>query len=195
MRKTADKGLWMLWSGVLLIAAAACLVGYNLLLTAQAGKQAYRTQKQLDSIIAQRQAAQDQMLAGDMPVEVIDGKAYVGTLEIPALQLKLPVMNEWNYANLREAPCRYTGSAYTNDLIICAHNFDTHFGRIKWLSPGDKVIVTDVDGHTFSYHVVELETLQPDKVDEMKHENYGLTLFTCTLGGTTRMTVRCELDK
>lgn len=195
MRKTADKGLWMLWGGVLLIAAAVCLVGYNILLTAQAGKQAYRTQERLDSIIDQRQTAQDQMLAGDMPVEIIDGKAYVGTLEIPALQLKLPVMNEWNYANLREAPCRYTGSAYTNDLIICAHNFDTHFGRIKWLSPGDKVNFTDVDGHTFSYHVAELETLQPDKVDEMKHENYGLTLFTCTLGGATRVTVRCELDK
>lgn len=194
MRRTADKGLWMLWGGVLLIAAAVCLVGYNLLLTVQAGKQACRAQDRLDSLIDQRQTAQDQMLAGDMPVEVIDGKAYIGTLEIPALQLKLPVMNEWNYANLREAPCRYTGSAYTNNLIICAHNFDTHFGRIKWLSSGDKVNFTDVDGHTFSYHVVELETLQPDKVDEMKQENYGLTLFTCTLGGATRVTVRCELD-
>lgn len=194
MRRTADKGLWMLWGGVLLIAAAVCLVGYNLLLTVQAGKQACRAQDRLDSLIDQRQTAQDQMLAGDMPVEAIDGKAYIGTLEIPALQLKLPVMNEWNYANLREAPCRYTGSAYTNNLIICAHNFDTHFGRIKWLSSGDKVNFTDVDGHTFSYHVVELETLQPDKVDEMKQENYGLTLFTCTLGGATRVTVRCELD-
>lgn len=194
MRKTADKGILMLWAGVLLIAAAICLVGYNLLLTVQAGKQAYRVQERLNSIIDRRQTDQNQILAGDMPVEMIDGKAYIGTLEMPALQLKLPVMNEWSYANLREAPCRYTGSAYTGDLILCAHNFDTHFGRIKWLSPGDGVIFTDVDGNIFHYRVVEIETLSPDHVDEMKEENYGLTLFTCTLGGAARVTVRCELS-
>ncbi len=57
------------------------------------------------------------------------------------------------------------------------------------------MIVTNVDGHTLSYHVVETETLQLDKVDEMKHENYGLTLFACTFGGAARVTVRYELDK
>lgn len=193
MKKTANKGQWLLWTGTLLIVAAVCLTGYNLLRTAQSGKRAIQIQEQLSAMIDERQEYQYQTLGEDMPVEVIDGKEYVGTLDIPELQLKLPIMNEWSYANLREAPCRYTGSAYAGDIIICAHNYDTHFGKIKQLLPDDQVVFTDVNGNAFIYRVVEIETLQPDRITEMKEGNYGLTLFTCTFGGAARVAVRCEL--
>ena len=49
----------------------------------------------------------------EMPVEEIEGNGYIGLLEIPALGLSLPVMSEWSYPNLKLAPCRYSGSAYT----------------------------------------------------------------------------------
>ena len=47
-----------------------------------------------------------------MPEETIDGRSYIGVLEIPSLSLQLPVIGSWSYAELREAPCRYAGSAY-----------------------------------------------------------------------------------
>ena len=51
---------------------------------------------------------------------------------------------------------------------------------------------TDVDGNVYNYEVAELETLQPAAVDEMKSGEWDLTLFTCTIGGQTRVTVRCD---
>ena len=128
-----------------------------------------------------------------MPVIEVEGSRYVGYLDIPALELSLPVMENWSYPNLKISPCRYEGSAYDNDLIIAAHNYQRHFGGLKNLSIGDEVRFTDGDGNVFTYHVAALEQLQPTQVEEMSAGDWDLTLFTCTLGGQQRVTVRCNL--
>lgn len=125
-----------------------------------------------------------------MPVKEIDGREYVGVLRIPSLGLELPVLNEWSYGNLTVAPCRYSGSAYSNDLIICAHNYRSHFARLSALRPGDTVSFTDMNSVRFDYEVVETETLLPDRVADLVSDNPSLTLFTCTFGGEYRITVR-----
>ncbi len=128
----------------------------------------------------------------DMPTKKVDGEKYVGVLEIPALSLKLPVMDEWSYKRLRKSPCRYTGSAYLDNMVILAHNYSSHFGRINTLSQGDSVTFTDVDGNVFKYRVLDVETLGSKAVGDMLSGDWDLTLFTCTLGGEYRVTVRCE---
>lgn len=128
----------------------------------------------------------------DMPSVKVDGDRYIGVLVIPGLKLELPVMKEWGYPNLKIAPCRYEGSAYQGDLIICAHNYDRHFGRIKNLSQGDEILLFDVDGNRFAYQVSEMEILKPYDINGMKTGSWDLTLFTCTIGGATRVTVRCQ---
>lgn len=128
----------------------------------------------------------------DMPTAMIDGRNYVGTIEIPSMELELPVLEEWSYPGLKIAPCRYDGTAYKNNLIIAAHNYDSHFGRLKELHEGDDIIFTDMDGNVFSYKVALVDTLEPYAVEEMKSGGWALTLFTCTLGGQMRVTVRCN---
>ena len=129
----------------------------------------------------------------EMPVIEVDGHDYVGYVSIPALGLSLPVMESWSYPNLKISPCRYKGSAYSNDLIIAAHNYERHFGGLKTLSVGDEVSFTDGDGNIFTYSVAALEQLQPTQVEEMEAGGWDLTLFTCTIGGQQRVTVRCTL--
>lgn len=128
----------------------------------------------------------------DMPELEIDGVKYIGILEIPVLGLELPVISSWSYPLLNIAPCRYVGSAYTDDLVIAAHNYSTHFARLKELQPGSTVVFTDSDGNRFEYEVVLTETLEPNHVEEMKSGGWDLSLFTCTIGGQYRVTVRCE---
>lgn len=128
----------------------------------------------------------------DMPVMTIDDEEYIGLLEIPALNLKLPVMSEWNYARLKKSPCRYNGTAYQNNFVISAHNYDSHFGRLKELPEGSRISFTDADGNRFLYEVILIETLMPTSVDEMTSGEFDLTLFTCTVGGKQRVTVRCD---
>jgi sortase A len=129
-----------------------------------------------------------------MPTVEVDGNTYVGFLDIPAIERTLPVMDTWSYPNLKIAPNRFVGTAYAHDMIICAHNYDRHFGQIKNLQPGDKVTFTDVYGDRFDYEVSEVTILQPTDVEEMKDpDDWDLTLFTCTIGGATRVTVRCVM--
>ena len=128
----------------------------------------------------------------EMPIIEIDGNEYVGFLDIPVLDLSLPVMAEWSYPNLKISPCRFTGSIYSDNMVLAAHNYQRHFGGLKTLVTGDEVRFTDGDGNVFNYEVSSLETLLPTQVEEMTEGGGGdLTLFTCTIGGAQRVTVRC----
>ena len=129
-----------------------------------------------------------------MPVKTVDGAEIVGILRIPSLELELPIINQWSYPSLKTAPCRYSGSAYQNNLILCGHNYAAHFGNLKTLREGESVQFTDMEGTDFLYEVVALETLTPTAVEEMAGGNWDLTLFTCTLGGESRVTIRCRLS-
>ncbi len=129
-----------------------------------------------------------------MPVEEIGGNGYIGRLFIPSLELELPVMDDWDYRRMKTAPCRYAGTAYQNNLVICAHNYASHFGRLKNLLPGDTVLFTDMDGNAFVYKVIETENLPPAAVEEMKNGSGDLTLFTCTVSGRARVAVRCRRE-
>lgn len=122
----------------------------------------------------------------------IDGHAYIGYLSIPALELELPVMADWSYPKLRIAPCRYTGSIRGEDLVIMAHNYARHFGKLSELSEGDSVVFTDAEGNATYYEVVGRDVLAPTAVEEMTAGDFDLTLFTCTYGGKSRVTVYCD---
>ncbi len=183
--------------GLFCLLAALCLTAYNLWSDARAGDAADSALRQMQGDAVQTPSAAevpDYILHPemDMPTQEIDGRDYIGTLEIASLGLSLPVLSEWSYPGLRIAPCRYSGSAYQHNLVIAAHNYTSHFGRLKNLSLGDSVTFTDIDGNVFFYQVAEIETLNPHSVEEMTDGDWDLTLFTCTIGGQARVTVRCE---
>lgn len=183
--------------GILLIMAAIALAGFNIWDDYRAGNMIESIDKQLEipEIQAVPNEIPDYVLNPDMdmPTVKIGGYEYIGKVRIPSLKLKLPVMDTWSYPQMRIAPCRYKGSAYLNNLIICAHNYASHFGRLKNLEIGDKVIFTDVDGNVFNYEVKHIDTLTGGAVEEMESGEWDLTLFTCTIGGRLRVTVRCSL--
>lgn len=195
--------------GCLLLAAALGITIYNILDNRRAGMAVKATAERLEEIIPSNtpdDAEQTMPVAEedipdyvlnpemDMPVIQVDGYDYIGTLELPSLGLTLPVMSDWDYPRLKIAPCRYAGSAYQGDLVIAAHNYTNHFGTLKNLKIGDRITFTDSDGNIFSYSVAEIETLDPYAIEDMRSGDWALTLFTCTVGGQSRVTVRCELS-
>lgn len=134
----------------------------------------------------------------DMPeytLKSLGDVACIGILEIPALDLEFPVISSWSYSSLRLAPCRYSGSAYKGDLVIAAHNYQSHFGGLRTLPEGSEVFFTDAVGNRFSYYVAVTEALTPWSVDDMTSGEWPLTLFTCTLDSQNRVTVRCEYSE
>ena len=67
-----------------------------------------------------------------------------------------------------------------------------HSGDSTVLKPGDSVIFKDAAGNVFSYAVKETEVLAPTDIEGMVSGDWDLTMFTCTIGGKSRVTVRCE---
>ena len=94
---------------------------------------------------------------------------------------------------MKIAPCLYYGSVYDNNMVICAHNYKRHFGRLKELMSGDLVLFTDLERNQYIYEVIMAETIDAYQVDKMLEESWNLTLFTCTAGGSKRAAVRCVL--
>ena len=212
------KGSVLIVLGVLLIAAALGLVCYNLMEQTAAAEASEQALVFLDAQIPAVEAEQpvseppeqdvppvlpdyseieipDYILNPDMemPVLTYEGQDYIGTLSLPTLGLELPVLSQWSYEGLKTAPCRYTGSAYQNNLVLMAHNYTSHFRTLSDIREGDPVLFTDADGNCFSYQVAVTETLIPTAIEEMTDSGWDLTLFTCTTGGSYRFTVRCQL--
>lgn len=195
-------------TGLLLFAAALALSVYNLWDGYRAEQsrekllEEYRDKNQNISDEGEQAEESDgqipdyqlnpEMEMPEVMLEELDGAACIGVLEIPAIDLKLPVLSEWSYPLLKKAPCRYSGSAYLDNLVIAAHNYRTHFGKLKELETGDEVIFTDAAGNRFEYKVAVVEALTPQSVEDMTSGEWALSLFTCTLDGKNRVTVRCD---
>ena len=200
MPKRAD--IVIIAVGAVLILSALLLLIYNRCEDVRAGQEAESLLASVEAVISAQEMATPNKpestealsppLDPEMPVVTLDGYEYVGYVEIPTLGLKLPVMAEWDYTRLRIAPCRQFGSSRTDNLVIAAHNYDTHFGKLKELSKGDTVIFTDMEGIVSTYCIEKLETLSPDAVDTVLNSGYDLVLYTCTKGGKTRVTVFCD---
>lgn len=184
--------------GILLIAAAGSLAVYNLIEDEYAAKAAYNSLLELQQVIKKtesNESVENIELSEEMAVIEIDGYGYIGYLSIPTLNLELPVMSEWDYTRLKTAPCLYYGSVKTDNMVIAAHNYTRHFGRLSSLEIGDTVQFTDMKGKVYIYEVGDIEILPPTATEEMIVSDWDLTLYTCTYGGESRVTVRCERDE
>lgn len=188
--------------GLLLIAAALLLTVYNIYADKRAGITAENALEQLKYEIDnsdEEYLIQDGETEVpvyevyedvDMPQIKIDGVYYIGILSIPSIGIELPIKGEFSYPALTGAPCRYSGSVYKNDIIIAGHNYPSHFRGLKNMSIGDSVTFTDADGHVFTYTVAEITQLSGTDVETMESGEWDMTLFTCTLSGKQRVTVR-----
>ena len=125
----------------------------------------------------QPKAASSDGLLPEMPTLTIDGRQYIGYLELPTLGISLPILSDWSYAKLRVAPCRYWGSVYDGSMVLLGHNYLDHFGRLKSLELGDPIQFIDADGNIYRYEVVQQETLEKTDVDAMLDSPYDLDPF------------------
>lgn len=183
--------------GVVLIAAALVLSAFNLYDSYRAGEKARTAASMLNDYIEDAPHTSSVRLTdyrrvpgAEMPAHEIEGVGYIGKLDIPQLGLSLPVADSWSYDALSLAPCRYSGSVTENNLVICAHNYGTHFGRLSELSPDSQLLFTDCEGNRTLYRLADTEELAPEDIERMTDSGYDLTLFTCNWNGTARFTLR-----
>ena len=186
------------WMGVICVLLGVvcllCSVGfvvYNRWESENAAKVTESLLEDVQTAINQQNAEQNNFQMKMSTIKV-DGYECIGIVSIPALDLKLPVLTDWSYTKLKKAPCHYYGSYYEKDFVIAAHNYKAHFGRLSQLQKGDIVVFTDATGIEHYYEVSLLETLPKNATKEMITSGFDLSLYTCTSGGGSRITVRCN---
>lgn len=188
------KGTICIAIGLLCLAAALVLTIYNIYEGKQAEQASKTVLSQLDSVIEETKEENwksNVIVDREMPTIEIDGYRYIGVLEIEAIELRLPVMEEWDYERLKIAPCRYAGSVYQDNMIIAGHNYARHFSPIKNLPVGTEISFTDVEGVKYQYVLQMVDILGANQGEALKEGDWDLSLFTCTYGGGNRYVARC----
>lgn len=189
-------GIVCILLGVCCLLSAAGIVVYNKWDDKNAQKASQDMLQEIQQQIAEESDGEnEEQHLQQMPVGEIKGYEYIGILTIPALEVELPVLTDWSYAKLKVAPCLYYGNCYEPDFVIAAHNYQSHFGRLSKLQAGDIVTFTDVSGNIYGYEVILIETLAENATKEMITSGFDLSLYTCTPGGGSRVTVRCNAVK
>ena len=202
-------GFFFVAAGMLLMLAASALLLYNrresqnAFLSSQSALSAMQADAAstappaenpyLDHVNPYDQVAAE--IAAQMKEVEIDGELYIGYLTIPVLKLELPVISEWSYERLQIAPCRQFGSTKTDDLVIAAHNYASHFGKLSQLRQGDLLTFSDMDSDVILYEVAAVDILEPTAVETVKNSDFDLVLYTCTYGGENRIVVFCNRAK
>lgn len=171
--------------GLVLICSALSLFFYN-------NYQEQQYYKETENVLSTLENKELNHNENDELTVNVNGYEYIGFVEIPKIEIKLPVLSEWDYARLKIAPCRQFGSINTDDIVIAAHNYKKHFGNLSSLSIGDEIALTDTSKNEYFYSVARIEVLNPTDVEKVQNSGYDLVLYTCTYGGKTRVTLFCN---
>ncbi len=124
--------------------------------------------------------------------------SVIGKIEIPKIDVELPIIGQWSYKLLKISICRYQGPLpnHEGNLVLIGHNYKSgaHFGNLKKLSKGDEIFLTDTATNTrLRYVIYDIETIAPDAFNKIKEYkgDCGLTLLTCKNDGNDRLVLRC----
>lgn len=185
--------------GVFLILAAFILVLYNFYREYNAKKKVEKYLPKLEKIIKDHSGgnnnADNEKRSKTMN---IDGMNFLGILSVPSKNLELPILADYSYELLDTAPCRYSGSYDSDDLVIGGHNYRSHFSKLKSIKNGEEIFFTSFDGTVYKYSVLRVEILEPTQIEDLINkqntDDWDLTLFTCTSSGAARCVIRCKSE-
>lgn len=198
--------------GLGLLLAALALAFYNLQENKTAQKASQDALAELESIVSITRAETpntEPLVLPDAVEETRPAKElrsiwyndseYVGYLEIPSLNRKLPVVKLEYVEQLQEAPGLQKGNPFAGDAVICAHNYESHFGPLRDFQGGEEIRFIDMDGETIDYTVDTVTTISPNEVEFVMQNKHPLVLYTCTDGGNNRVVItlnrKTEVEK
>lgn len=174
MKKTIDISRLCFRAGLCLLAAAGLLlIFWNGSIHIARQKAATYLSALENALPPVENAVPEARRDNAMPVYYLDGKDFIGILEMPRYQLALPVGNDWG----ESFPCRFTGSVYDETIQIGATTQKGQFDFYRELSVGDDVLFTDMEGNRFSYQITDIRYARHADPETLQQEKSALVLF------------------
>ena len=117
-----------------------------------------------------------------------------GMLGLPDLGIELPILTEYKVENLRITGCIFygTGGDHPDQMVVAAHNYKNHFGRIDELAIGATVTWCSTGNWVeTTYRVAEIVEIDADAPQDLLKGEWDITLLTCNFDNSKRILVRC----
>lgn len=121
---------------------------------------------------------------------------YFGTISIPKINIKYPILEKETPQSIKVAVAYLTGAGVNQigNTVIQGHNYRNgmFFSNLSKLSNGDVIHITDKTGTQITYKVYNVFGADPTDSSFYKRDTAGLreiTLSTCTNDGSQRTIV------
>ena len=129
-------------------------------------------------------------------VVTYEGFTVVGRMEIPKIDLDLPVLERATKNSLEKSIGILTGPGLNKvgNTIIVGHNYrnGTFFSRNSELENGDKIYITDTTGTRIEYTIYNIYTTSSEDSDYITRDTAGkreISLSTCTDDSNYRLVI------
>jgi len=124
------------------------------------------------------------------------GFDVVGTIEIPQIDLKYPILSKVTTKSLNTSVAKIYGGSLNNtgNVVIAGHNYrnGTFFSNLYKLSEGDRIYITDWEGKRVEYTIYKKYEADPDDSTYYYRDVEGrkeISLTTCTDDSSKRTIV------
>lgn len=115
-----------------------------------------------------------------------------GTINIPSINCDIPLWEGAGKIELRYGAGRMPLSCHAGqngNLVIYGHRmrkYGSMFNRLGEVKIGDSIIISRIDGSSYTYIVDQIETIEPSQITsyiEVEDSGARITLITCTPTG------------
>lgn len=178
--------------GICLIAASVGVFAVLQLGAFLGRRQCRQVVQQLDQILQEKVNGVPGSLSGGMPVLQLGGQDYAALLEVPDFGVRLPVADQWNSQKLSRGPARFYGSAYDGTLVIGGADGAGQLDFCDRIGHDTQVIITDMTGARFSYHVTRIDRATHAESAWLASEEFDLTIFCRDAYTMEYIAVRCN---
>lgn len=129
------------------------------------------------------------------------GFTVLGTIEIPAINIKYPVLERATKSSLEASVGVLMGPGLNKvgNTLIVGHNYrnGTFFSKNKDLKNGDIIYITDLSGNRVKYTIYNIYNTSSEDTDYMTRDTAGkreISLSTCTDDSKYRLVVWARED-
>lgn len=127
------------------------------------------------------------------------GYNIIGTIEIPAINIKYPILDSTKREAMKYGIIRYYGSNVNEygNISLAGHSYynGTMFGKNKKLKIGDSIFLTDLNGTKIEYKIYTIFTVTPDDTSILETQDDAtreVTLITCYNGRQRRLIIKAK---
>lgn len=136
-------------------------------------------------------------------VQTIDaelkGYKVVGIIKIPKIDVEYPILEKTTVESLNISITKFWGNEINEigNVTLAGHNnfSGVMFGKIKKLTIGDIIELTDTQNVTLQYEVFETKIIDPNDIScilPIEEGRREITLITCENGKANRFIVKAK---